>query len=63
MEVCETRYTVEYYAKTNWGNYFSERKPFNDKNEALSFIFNVLAKNPRVNRAFYTTTKEIHFDR
>ncbi len=63
MEIYETRYVVEYYAKTIWGDYFSERKPFDTENEALAFIIHKLSKDPLVNRAFYTTTKEIRFNR
>lgn len=61
MEVKDTRYTVEYYARTIWDNYYSERKPCDSENEALAFI-QELSKNPRVGKVFYTVTKEISFD-
>lgn len=62
MEVKDTRYTVEYYARTNWDKYYSERKPCDSENEALAFI-QELSKNPRVGKVFYTITKEISFER
>lgn len=60
MEVKSIRYIVEYYARTNWDNYYSERRPFDTEVEALAFI-QELSKNPRVGKVFYTTTKEISF--
>lgn len=60
MKIKNVRYIVEYYARTNWDNYYSERKPFDIENEALAFI-KELSKNPRIGQVFYTTTKEIGF--
>lgn len=62
MEVKSIRYIVEYYARTNWDNYYSERRPCDSENEALVFI-QELSKNPRVGKVFYTITKEISFER
>lgn len=62
MEIKNTHYTVEYYARTIWDRYYSERKPFDTETEALAFI-QELSENPRVGQVFYVTTKEIGFER
>ena len=57
MEVKSTRYTVEYYSRTIWDEYFSDRRSFNTEPEALAYIQELL-KNPRTGQVYYTTTKE-----
>ena len=58
MEIKSTRYTVEYYSRTIWDEYFSDRRSFNTELEALAYIQELL-KNPRTGQVYYTTTKEI----
>lgn len=61
MEVKNITYTVEWSGKTIWDDYFSDRKTFDDKDEALAFLYNDLADDPRVDRAYYTATQTIYF--
>ena len=44
MEVKSTRYTVEYYSRTIWDEYFSDRRSFNTEPEALAYIQELLKK-------------------
>lgn len=60
MKIKNVRYTVEYYGHTVWDDPYSDRKTFDTEEEALAFIHE-LSKDPLINRAFYTTTKEISF--
>ena len=63
METKDVYYSVEWWGETPWGDCFSDRKRFENKNEALSFITNDLKNDPRVRKVFYTTHKTIEFKR
>lgn len=62
MEIKRVRYSVEWSGKTIWDDYFSDGKSFDDEAKAIAFIKDVLAKDERIDRAYYTTTKTIYFD-
>ena len=62
MEVKSIRYTVEYYSRTIWDEYFSDRRSFNTEPEALAYIQELL-ENPRTGQVYYTTTKEIGLEK
>ena len=62
MKIKDTRYTVDYYARTIWDTYYSERKSFDTEAEALAFI-QELSENPRVGQVFFTTIKDIGFEK
>ena len=62
MEVKSTRYTVEYYSRTIWDEYFSDRRSFNTEPEALAYIQELL-NNHRTGQVYYTTTKEIGLEK
>ena len=63
METENVYYSVEWMGETPWGDCFSDRKRFEDENEALSFILHVLKNDSCVYKAFYTTHKTIKFER
>ena len=63
METKDVCYSVEWWGETPWGDCFSDRKRFEDENEALSFIANDLKNDSCVYKAFYTTHKTIKFKR
>ena len=63
MEIKNTYYYVEWMGETPWGDCFSDRKRFENENEALSFILHDLKNDSRVYQAFYTTHKTIEFER
>ena len=63
METKDTYYSVEWMGETPWGDCFTDRKRFENENEALSFIANDLKNDSRVCEAYYTTHKTIVFKR
>ena len=63
METKDVYYSVEGWGETPWGDCFSDRKRFDNENEALSFITNDLKNDSRVYQAYYTTHKTIEFKR
>ena len=58
MEVKSTRYTVEYYSRTIWDEYFSDRRSFNTEPEALAYIQELL-KNPALVRCITLLPKKL----
>ena len=63
METKDVYYSVEWWGETSWGEDFTDRKWFENENEALSFILHDLKNDSRVYQAFYTTNKTIVFKR